>query len=447
MKSLKKNFQELLKYPSAVVGLILVLVLVAISIYAMVTIPYNEAIILWRGGEDQWYRNPKYALPKWVNYFRKDKLPESIALSTIDHPEYKTVETNEDGSAIITIEIPFEYNYEILPVDLMIRFTSNFQEKAPFVSVSWIRPDGEKIRIKNLSISPKQDYRVSQDKDLQKKLGGNKIEVGLFTDYKNDPKTIEKGKYTLKIEGATFEKDSDFDAEFIAYGKVAGLGGTDHLRRDLIVALLWGAPIALAFGLLAAVGTTLTQMIIAALGTWFGGWVDILIQRITEINLVLPFLPILIMIGTFYSRSIWVILTAVIILNIFGTGIKTFRAVFMQTKETPYIEAARAYGASNTRIIFSYMVPRILPMLIPQFIILIPSYVFLEASLAVLGLGDPTLPTWGKVIDEARANGALFQGWYYWVIEPSILLMLTGLAFAMLGFSLDRIFNPRLREM
>lgn len=119
----------------------------------------------------------------------------------------------------------------------------------------------------------------------------------------------------------------------------------------------------------------------------------------------------------------------------------------MQTKETPYIEAARAYGASNTRIIFSYMVPRILPMLIPQFIILIPSYVFLEASLAVLGLGDPTLPTWGKVIDEARANGALFQGWYYWVIEPSILLMLTGLAFAMLGFSLDRIFNPRLREM
>ena len=447
MKSLKKNFQELLKYPSAVVGLILVLVLVAISIYAMVTIPYNEAIILWRGGEDQWYRNPKYALPKWVNYFRKDKLPESIALSTIDHPEYKTVETNEDGSAIITIEIPFEYNYEILPVDLMIRFTSNFQEKAPFISVSWIRPDGEKIRIKNLSISPKQDYRVSQDKDLQKKLGGNKIEVGLFTDYKNDPKTIEKGKYTLKIEGATFEKDSDFDAEFIAYGKVAGLGGTDHLRRDLIVALLWGAPIALAFGLLAAVGTTLTQMIIAALGTWFGGWVDILIQRITEINLVLPFLPILIMIGTFYSRSIWVILTAVIILNIFGTGIKTFRAVFMQTKETPYIEAARAYGASNTRIIFSYMVPRILPMLIPQFIILIPSYVFLEASLAVLGLGDPTLPTWGKVIDEARANGALFQGWYYWVIEPSILLMLTGLAFAMLGFSLDRIFNPRLREM
>ncbi|NMC14956.1 MAG: ABC transporter permease [Chloroflexi bacterium] len=447
MKALAKNFRELFKYPSAVLGLLLVFALIVVSIYTMIKIPYKEAIVLWRGGEDQWYRNPKYALPKWINFFRSEKLPETIAISTVDHPEYKTVETNEDGSAIITMEIPFEYKYNLFPDDMMIRFTSNFTEKAPFVSVSWIKPDEQKVRIKNFSISPKQDYRISQDKELQKKLGGNKAEIGLFTDYKNDQKTIEKGKYTILIEGATFEKGSDFNAEFIAYGKVAGAGGTDHLRRDLIVALLWGAPIALAFGLLAAVGTTLTQMIIAAAGTWFGGWVDMIIQRITEINLVLPFLPILIMIGTFYSRSLWVILTAVIILNIFGTGIKTFRAVFMQTKETPYIEAARAYGANNVRIIFTYMIPRILPMLIPQFIILIPSYVFLEASLAVLGLGDPTLPTWGKIIDDARANGALFQGWYYWVLEPSALLMITGLAFAMLGFSLDRIFNPRLRGM
>ncbi len=447
MKTLVKNFRELIKYPSAVLGLVLVFALLVISVYTMIKIPYNDAIVLWRGGEDQWYRNPKYALPVWINYFRDEKLPETIVLSTIDQPELKTVDTNDEGSSIITIEFPFEYNSKLFPDDLMIRFLGTYKEKAPFVSVSWIRPDGTKIRIKNFSITTKQDYRISQDKELVKKLGGNKAEIGLFTDYKTDPTKIEQGKYTILIEGATFEKDSNFDAEFIAYGKVAGLGGTDHLRRDIIVALLWGAPIALAFGLLAAVGTTLTQMIIAAAGTWFGGWVDMLIQRVTEVNLVLPFLPILIMIGTFYSRSLWVILTAVIILNIFGQGIKTFRAVFMQTKETPYIEAARAYGASNSRIIFSYMIPRILPMLIPQFIILIPSYVFLEASLAVLGLGDPTLPTWGKIIDDARANGALFQGWYYWVIEPSILLMMTGLAFAMLGFSLDRIFNPRLRGM
>ena len=146
-----------------------------------------------------------------------------------------------------------------------------------------------------------------------------------------------------------------------------------------------------------------------------------------------------------HSRS-WVILGVVILLGVFGSGIKTYRAVFMQVKESPYIEASRAYGASSTRIIFNYMIPRMIPLLIPQFITLIPTYVFLEASLAVLGLGDPTLPTWGKLIDDSYVAGALYQGWYYWVLEPAVLLMITGLAFAAVGYAMDRIFNPRLRE-
>jgi len=140
-----------------------------------------------------------------------------------------------------------------------------------------------------------------------------------------------------------------------------------------------------------------------------------------------------------------VILICVILLSLFGQGVKTYRAVFLQVKESPYIEAARSYGAGNGRIIFSYMIPRLIPLLIPQFITQVPGYVFLEASLAVLGLGDPSLPTWGKLIDDSYTNGALFQGWYYWVLEPSVLLMITGLAFASVGYALDRIFNPRLR--
>jgi peptide/nickel transport system permease protein len=264
-------------------------------------------------------------------------------------------------------------------------------------------------------------------------------------DLKQDPPTIVNGQYELQIDAIAFEENSTVNAEFIVYGEVYGWAGTDHRRRDLTIPLLWGTPIALAFGLLAAFGTTITTMIIAAFGAWYGGWVDEIIQRITEVNLVLPFIPILIMIGTFYSKSIWTILTAVILLGIFGGGIKNYRAIFLQIKEAPYIEAARAYGASNTRIIMTYLVPRIIPLLIPQLVILIPSNVFLEASLALFNLGDPILPTWGKVIQDGIANGALLQGQYYWILEPSIILMITGLAFAMVGFSMDRIFNPRLR--
>jgi peptide/nickel transport system permease protein len=249
------------------------------------------------------------------------------------------------------------------------------------------------------------------------------------------------------IEGSTFEPGSTLDAKVVIYGQVHGLAGTDYQRRDLMVGLLWGTPIALSFGLLAALGTSVVTMLIAAFGVWFGGWVDQLIQRITEVNMVLPFLPILIMVGIFYSRSIWVILTVVIALSIFGAAIKTYRAIFLQVKEAPYIEAARAYGASDGRIIVRYLVPRIVPVLIPTLISGIPTFVFLEASLALLGLGDPVLPTWGKMIDDARSQGALFNGQYYWMLEPAALLMVAGLAFAMVGFALDRIFNPRLREV
>ncbi len=277
------------------------------------------------------------------------------------------------------------------------------------------------------------------------KLGGVQPEIALFQDPNSNPPVPLKGDYSLEIEGVAFEPGSDINAQFIAYGDVSGIAGTDHLRRNLLIPLLWGTPVALLFGLLAAVGTTIMSMSIAAVSTWFGGWLDNVTQRIVEINMILPFLPILIMVGTFYSRSIATILGTVIILGIFGQSIKTFRAMFLQTKESPYIEAARAYGASDTRIIFQYMMPRVIPVLIPQFILLIPSYVFLEASLAILGLGDPILPTWGKVIDDAYSNGALYNGWYYWVLEPAFLLMFTGLAFAMVGFALDRIFNPRLR--
>ncbi len=444
--NLRSAIRELLHYPTALAGVFIILCLLGISIYTIIAIPYPKAIELWRGMEADWYRNPKLAAPVWYNWLRKDKLPETIDVSTADPNVQKTVNAGTSSSIIdYTLNIP--YNFDSYSDDFAIFFTAKYQNQPPFVGLVMVTPDGRKIRLANFAVKTNYVYRVSQDTKLTSKLGGNTAEVGLFAGPKYDSPTPLKGTYQLQIEGVTFEKDSDFTAEVILYGKLAGWAGTDNLRRDIGLALLWGTPIALLFGLLAAVGTSLAQLVIAGISTWYGGWVDTIIQRITEVNLVLPFLPILIMVGTFYSRSLFVMLSCVIILSIFGSGIKTFRANFMQIKESAYIEAARSYGASNARIIITYMIPRLIPLLIPQFITLIPSYVFLEASLAVLGLGDPTLPTWGKLIDDSYNAGALFQGWYYWVLEPSVLLMATGLAFSAVGYALDRVFNPRLRNI
>lgn len=447
MKNLQRTLREVLRYPSAIAGLTIILCLVAMAIYAVIAIPYREAIRLWRGGEEIWQDYPRNAAPIWQNWLTKTKLCETLIMKPQDKAVSKSVTVISKDMTDIEIVFPFEYTFDTFPQELSLYLTSKYKEKQPHVAVIWRTPDGREINMADFSAQQSQSYRISQDSRLQRRLGGMVPERGLFADPAQETPVPLKGNYQLVVSSIVFEPDSDVDAKFVLYGQVYGLAGTDHNRRDLMIAILWGTPIALAFGLLAALGTTVTTMFIAGISTWFGGVVDDLIQRVTEVNLLLPALSILIMVGTFYSRSIWLMLGILVLLRIFGQGIKGYRAIFLQVKESPYIEAARAYGASNFRIILLYLIPRIIPLLVPELVVLVPGYVFTEASLAVLGLGDPVLPTWGKIIDDARVNGALFNGQYYWILEPSVLLMLTGLGFAMVGFALDRIFNPRLRGL
>jgi peptide/nickel transport system permease protein len=446
MRAILEALKEVSRYKSAVVGLILIAILVIVAIYTVFAIPYSEVVRLWRGGEGMWLENPKNALPSWVNLFPGTNLPKTIIVSSRAGGS-KSVEPLQGGVSKVRISLPFDYSYDGFPKELNLFFEAKYKERQPHLSISWVTPDGRKIPLSDRSAKASDYYYISLDSQLAKKLRDLPPQVGLFADPLAEKPVPFKGRYELVIDGYLFEEGADLEAKLVVYGQVYGLAGTDHLRRDLMIAMLWGTPTALAFGILAALGTTVLTLFIAAAGVWFGGWVDAAIQRITEVNMILPMLPILILIGTLYSRSVWLMLGMVIILSIFGAGIKTYRAMFLQIKQAPYLEAARAYGARNLRIVLRYMVPKAIPTLIPQFVMLIPGYVFLEASLAVLGLGDPILPTWGKVIQDAEANGALYLGHYYWVLEPSLLLMVTGLGFAMVGFALDRVFNPKLRQI
>jgi peptide/nickel transport system permease protein len=134
-----------------------------------------------------------------------------------------------------------------------------------------------------------------------------------------------------------------------------------------------------------------------------------------------------------------------VVLNIFGSPLKSFRAAFLQVRESPYVESAQAYGASTGRIITRYLIPRIIPVLIPQLVALTPGYVFLEATLGLFNINS-VYPTWGKVIHDALRHGFSW-GSRYWVLEPIALVLLTGFAFAMIGFALDQILNPKLKGL
>jgi len=440
------EIKELTKYRSAMVGLFIIAIFVAVAIYAVVKVPYSEAKRLWRSGEEVWRENPVNALPAWVNLFPGVNLPPTVIVdSRGNQGAQKEIVSQSPTLRKAKIVLPFEFKYDAFPKELTVHFLTKYERTKPFVIFHWYTPDGRVFDFGNVQISQDQWYAISLDRNLVAALG-EAPERGLFADPHNPDRPL-KGKYKLVIEAYLFEPDADIDTRLIVYGRVHGIAGTDHLRRDLSLGLLWGITIALIFGVLAALGTMVSTLIIAAIGSWYGGWVDGLIQRLTEIRMVLPTIPILIMIGVFYSSSIWVMLGAVILLNIISGSVKTYRATFLQEKNAPYIEAARSYGAGNFRIIFRYLVPRVVPWLVPGFVLAIPDMVFLEASLAVLGLGDPVLPTLGKVLNDAFTNGALYHGYYYWVLEPSVILIAMGFSFSMVGFALDRIFNPRLREI
>jgi len=455
-----KWLRELRSYPSAIAGMIILAVFVIFSIYAVIAIPYSQAIAKWRGS-DMWLESPDRAAPLWWDWFTSDRLPRTFIVTLEDERVTITEELIGDGMKRLTVVLPFDYAYDGFPKELQLFHTWTFQTERPRVSISWRKPDGEIINLhpdrENLRRVDFPTYYISQDLALEKVLGevarpGTNWDLpaqeGLFAaDLAAADREPLHGKYELVLQGVMAEGDELDEVRLRVFGQVHGWAGTDHLRRDLTVALLWGAPIGLMFGVLAAIGAQLSTFVLAGIGTWVGGKLEAVFHKATELTMILPNLAILIMIGHFYEPSIWRILGVVIALNVFSASMKVYRAILLQLKELPYIEAAQAYGAGSLRIIFRYLLPRMIPMLLPQFVIIVPLFVFLEASLAVLGVSDPTLPTWGKVLQDAHGQGALLTGRYYWVIQPGILLMLIGFGFAMVGYSLDRVVNPRLRSV
>ena len=160
MNQFRKSFQEILRYPSAVAGIVIIILLVITAIVTMISIPYHEAISLWRSGEDVWYKNPKTVPPDWTNWFSREKQPPTIVLNSAEGTAEKTVVVNEKGNNDINIIYTFDYQYDTFPQDLTIFFTAEFDEKQPFASVYWITPAGEEIRVGDFGVDKKgQSFR------------------------------------------------------------------------------------------------------------------------------------------------------------------------------------------------------------------------------------------------------------------------------------------------
>lgn len=459
-RTLQRFVKELRRYPSAMIGFSILLLFFFGSLYAVFFYPYATAGAAWNSDTlIQKSYDPKTATPQWTNFFRKHDLPESIDLSS-DMPEVLRADVVAGGNPNVIYIFQFDYESTAdIPQEILIFYQPDIDRKYPFVTITWIKPDGTQIQLKGGAVKADITYALEEQISTRALLRQNPswnqwfvIDDTnqtspywlLFAEPDRSEPVIQTGTYTVIVDALLFEPEADLNMDMKLVGQVYGLAGTDFMRRDLMFPLLWGMPFVILLGLIGATTTTILALIVAAISVWYGGWVDTMIQRLTEANMILPILAISILVHLIFQINMLVIIGIVIVMNVFSTPTKIFRSAFLQIKDAPYIEAARVYGATNLQLIFRYMIPRIIPVLIPQLVILIPNYVFLEATFGLFNIRS-IYPTWGRVIYEALQHGAMY-GSKFWVLEPLFLLLLTAFAFTLLGSALERVLNPKLNK-
>jgi peptide/nickel transport system permease protein len=221
--------------------------------------------------------------------------------------------------------------------------------------------------------------------------------------------------------------------------------GTDNFGRSVFALTVWGARVSLAVGLLATAISMTIGSLIGIVAGYFGRWPEAVLMRLTDWFLVIPFLPLAIVLASILGQSLFVIIV-VIGLTSWPATARIVRAQVLSVKTRPYVERGQALGARSWHIITRHTLPNVGPLILANTILTIAIAILSEATLSFLGLGDPLSTSWGTILEQAFAAGAAGAGQWWWLVPPGLAIVFVVLAFTMIGFALDEIVNPKLRQ-
>ena len=218
--------------------------------------------------------------------------------------------------------------------------------------------------------------------------------------------------------------------------------GTDSLGRDIAAMIAYGARTTLLIGLCASLTATIIGITVGATAAYFGGWVDEALMRFTELFQTIPNLIFVLTIVSILGQKIEYVTIAVAIVS--WTPIaRLTRAEFLSLRDREFVQACRAMGMSNLRIMFGEILPNALPPVIVLSSLVIAGAVLFESAVSFLGLGDPNVSSWGRLIGDGRT--LIRTSWYICAV-PGVAIMLTVLALNLVGDGLNDALNPKLRD-
>jgi peptide/nickel transport system permease protein len=220
--------------------------------------------------------------------------------------------------------------------------------------------------------------------------------------------------------------------------------GTDDVGEDMLTLMMYGARVSLIVGFAAALVTMLIGGAVGILAGYLSGRTDVVLMRITDYFLVIPDIPLMLVAAAIWGRSLTNIIVIIGVIY-WTTTARLVRAQTASVRERVFVRRAHAIGAGHARIVTRHILPQVAPLLIAITVLSVAFAIFAETAIAFLGLGDPTLTSWGKLIENAFQGSAITIGAYWAIVPPGVAVAIVVLACTMVGRSLEDALNPRLR--